>query len=179
MPALSSKVSRSCGVAKLTATACPAAWHDLPVEIAQLVAFLAPFLGPLLRRTEEATAGAIESFGESAWERATALWQRLRGSTEASPTVTEAVEDVAADPDNDRAQAALAWQLEKLLAANPRLGEELTHLWTNSGGNTITAVTASGERSIAIGGSVSGSHVATGNVGDTSALKPQQPPSRA
>ncbi|MFD8005639.1 hypothetical protein [Streptomyces mirabilis] len=138
------------------------------MDIAQLTAFLAPFLNPLLTRTEEAVAGAVASFGEAAWERAGALWRRLSGRVAEKPAAQEAAQDVAEAPDSDGARSALAWQLEKLLASDPALRDEISRLWEESvsAGVVVTTVTASGERSVAVGGNVKGD-ITTGDRHDT------------
>ena len=66
----------------------------------------------------------------------------------------EAAEDVAAAPDDDRAKAALELQLEKLLSGDPALAAELKALWDE--GVAAKIVSASGDRSIAVGGNASG-----------------------
>jgi hypothetical protein len=135
------------------------------MDVDQLIAFLSPFLAPLLFRTEEAVSNAVTGFGEAAWQQAAKLWERLRGGVEERPAAREAVQDVAAEPDSSGAKAALKWQLEKLLAADPALGEDLARLWQQgvAAGVTVTTVTASGERSVAVGGDVSGGSISTGD----------------
>jgi hypothetical protein len=134
------------------------------MDVSQLVAFLAPFLTPLLQRTEEAAADAGARFGKAAWERAVALWRRVGGRVQEHPAAREAAQDVAAAPDNASARGALAWQLEKLLAADAALRDEVARLWQEAvaAGVTVTTVTASGERSVAVGGDVHG-RVVTGD----------------
>lgn len=135
------------------------------MDVGQLIAFLAPFFTPLLTRTEEAVGNAVAGFGEAAWQQAVKLWDRLADRVEERPAAQEAVQDVAAEPGDEGARAALRWQLEKLLTADPALGEELAGLWREgaAAGVTVTTVTASGERSVAIGGNVSGGSVSTGD----------------
>ncbi len=63
------------------------------------------------------------------------------------------------DPD---AQAALRLQLKKLLSEEPALAEEVARLWEQVQAAGVTA-TAGGDRSVAIGGSVTGSTIVTGD----------------
>lgn len=130
--------------------------------IQQLTAFLAPFLPYLLKAGEKAAEEAGKKLGEAAWERARALWSKLRPKVEARPAAQEAVQDLAAAPDDPDAQAALRQQLKKLLAEDPALAEEIARLWGEAqaaGGTVITA----DHRSVAVGGDVSGSTIITGD----------------
>ncbi|MEV8597792.1 hypothetical protein [Streptomyces sp. NPDC052012] len=131
------------------------------MEIRPLVDFLAPFLAPLLEGAGRATAAAA---GE-AWDHAVRLWGRLADRVRSRPAALEAVQDVAEAPDSTGARDALAWQLEKLLNADAELREELSALWSQAtaAGVTVTNVTASGTRSIAVGRDVSGGSVSTGD----------------
>jgi len=81
---------------------------------------------------------------------------------EAKPAALEAVQDAAERPDDEDALAALRLQLKKLLAEDEPLAKELARLLPQSGpaGQTVTA---SGSRSVAIGGNVSGSVIVTGD----------------
>jgi len=133
---------------------------------AQLVQFLAPFLPYLLKGVklagQEAAKKLGEKAGEQGFEQARALWEKLRPKVEAKPAALEAAQDTAAHPDDEDALAALRLQLKKLLAEDESLAKELARLLTQSGpaGQTVTA---SGSRSVAIGGNVSGSVIVTGD----------------
>src|SRR3954471_15364948 len=99
------------------------------MDPAALTAFLAPFLGALLERSEAAASEAAANFGETTWEHAKRLWQRLSGRVEAEPTTASAVTDVVQAPDNPGARGSLAWQLEKLLSADAALAADVEQLW--------------------------------------------------
>jgi len=88
---------------------------DIQTLSQQLVAFLVPFLPYLLKVGEKAAEEAGKKLGADAWEKAKALWGKLRHKVEAKPAAQEAVQDVAADPQDEDAQAALRLQLKKLL----------------------------------------------------------------
>ena len=81
---------------------------------------------------------------------------------QASFAALEAVRDVAHTPDDEDAQAALRVQLKKLLAEDQTLTEEVTEWWQRAKAAGIM-VTASGDRSVAIGGDVLGSTIVTGD----------------
>ena len=127
----------------------------------QIAQFLAPFLPYLLKAGEKAAEEAGKQLGGEAWEKAKALWSKLWPKMKAKPAAQEAVQDVAKQPDNERARSALLWQLEKLLAEEPALAAEVARLWETARAAGPTVI-AQGERSVAIGGDVSGSTIITG-----------------
>lgn len=132
------------------------------MEVAALTAFLAPFLPYLLRAGEKAAGDAADALGEAAWSHARALWARIRGKVDEKPAAQEAAADVAASPQDGRARAALELQLEKLLSEDAALAADIERLW--AGAKAAGVVIASGERSIAVGGSATGNVFVTGDV---------------
>jgi hypothetical protein len=141
---------------------------------AQLVQLLAPFLPYLLKGAklagQEAAKKLGEKAGEQGFEQAKTLWEKLRHKVEARPAALEAVQDAADHPNDEDALAALRLQLKKLLAEDDSLAQELARLLPRSGPAGQTVI-ASGDRSVAIGGSVSGSVIVTG---DKNIVTPQQ-----
>ncbi len=135
---------------------------DIQTLAQQTIHFLVPFLPYLLKAGEKAAEKAGEKMGAEAWDKAKTLWGKLRPQVEAHPAAQEAVQDVAAQPKNEDAQAALRLQLKKILQDDPTLAAEVARLVAQvpTGGNTAIA---SGNRSVAIGGSVSGSTIITGD----------------
>ena len=127
------------------------------MDIAALTAFLAPFLPTFLAET---VADAARTHGGEALEHAKRLWERLRGGVEEREAAAEAAADVAARPEDPRAVSALELQLEKLLERDPELAAEVGRLWEEA---QRAGVVAAGERSVAVGGDVSGSVVVTGD----------------
>jgi len=81
---------------------------------------------------------------------------------EARSAALEAAQDAAAHPDDEDALAALRLQLKKLLAEDDSLAQELARLLeqARTAGQTVIA---SGDRSVAIGGNVSGSVIVAGD----------------
>ncbi|ABY36507.1 MAG TPA: hypothetical protein DEF43_17720 [Chloroflexus aurantiacus] len=133
-----------------------------PQALQQLVAFLAPFLPYLLKAGETAAEEAGKNLGTEGWNWAKALWQKLQPKIAGKAAAQEAAEDVAKTPNDPDAQATFRQQLKKLLADDPTLAAELTSLLGQirpAGVNVI----ASGNRSVAIGGNVSGSTIITGD----------------
>jgi hypothetical protein len=136
---------------------------QLPAQLAQ---FFAPYLPYLLKGAklagQEAAKKLGEKAGEQGFEQAKTLWEKLRPKVEAKPAALEAAQDAATHPDDEDTLAALRLQLKKLLAEDESLAQEMTRLLEQaraSGKN----VTASGSRSVAIGGNVSGSVIVTGD----------------
>ena len=134
------------------------------MDIAALTAFLAPFLPGLIKPVQDFATEAAEKFGAAAVEQARALWERLSGKVDDKPSAREAAEDLADDPDNAGARAALQWQLEKILAADPEFARRLAEDWAAAqrSADVSVVVTASGERAVAIGRDSHGS-ISTGD----------------
>lgn len=133
-----------------------------PQALQQLVTFLAPFLPYLLKAGETAAEEAGKNLGTEGWNWAKAVWQKLQPKIAGKAAAQEAAEDVAKTPNDSDAQATFRQQLKKLLADDPTLAAELTSLLDQirpAGMNVI----ASGNRSVAIGGNVSGSTIFTGD----------------
>ena len=130
------------------------------MDISGLSGFLAPFLPYLVQRGEELGEEAARTLGAGAWGFAKRIWERLRPKVEEKPAAAEAAGDVAAAPDDQRALGAFELQLEKLLAADAELAAAIQQLLAEA---QQAGVVASGEGSIAVGGSVTSSTLITGN----------------
>jgi hypothetical protein len=129
------------------------------MDVSALTAFLAPVLPYLLRAGEAATKQAASRFGDATWERARRLWARLRPQVEETPRAQEAVDEVAAAPDDARLRGALEVQLERLLAADAELAADVRRLWQDvveAGAAPSTTVIVSGERAVGAGRDISG-----------------------
>lgn len=139
---------------------------DLIVLAKETVTFLAPFLPYLLKAGEGAAEEAGKKLGEKAgggaWDKAKALWAKLRPKAEAKPAALEAAQEVAAAPEDEDARAALRVQLKKLLAEDESLAREVSEMQREMRQAGVN-VAATGDRSVAIGGNVSGSNIATGD----------------
>jgi hypothetical protein len=133
------------------------------VEIAALTAFLAPFLPTLVRAGEKAVEKAADAVSDEAFTYARALWEKLKPGVDAKPAAKEAAEEVAARPEDEDALAALRLQLRKLLEEDTQLAGDLAAIWQKAEAANVVQVTASGERSVAVGGDVTGSTIVTGD----------------
>src|SRR5262249_38571844 len=122
----------------------------------QLVSYLSPFLPQL-------AAGAAGQLQEHGGELARQLWKHLEPKSKSRPALDEAIQDVANAPKDEDTQAALRVQLRKLLQDDPTLRQELENALQAGASTTTTTVTASGERSVAIGGYVTSSTLITGD----------------
>jgi hypothetical protein len=133
------------------------------MEPTAVIAFLAPCLGFLVNAGGSATERAADRLGEGVWEHARRLWARLRPAIEVRPAAEEAARDLAQRPDDEGARSALVWQLQKALEVDPALAAELDRLW----GDAIRGgVVASGNGSVAVGGSIAHSTIVTGDHND-------------
>ena len=90
-----------------------------------LVNFITPFLPALLGKGERLVERTVEKLGRAAWDLARGIWGKLRPAVEGKEAAREVLDDVAANPDDERARGALALQLEKLFGANPHLAQEV------------------------------------------------------
>lgn len=129
----------------------------------QLVQVLTPFLPYLVKAGEGLGARAAQQVEDTSWDLATKLWGRLESKVEARPAALEAAADLAAQPEDEDARAALRVQLRKLLVDEPDLQHELAALLKEAGASTTITVTASGKGSVATGRDVRGSTIITGD----------------
>jgi hypothetical protein len=132
------------------------------VDIAALTGFLAPFLGSFLSAGREALTEAAERGGEAALQHARGIWERLSGKVAERPEAGEAAQKLAGRPSSSRRQRALGAQIEALLAEDPKLADELGALFAQAREAGVVAI-ASGDRSAAVAGDVSGSVIITGD----------------
>src|SRR4051794_12547714 len=95
---------------------------------ALLMTFLAPFLPFLLGKGEDVADAAIDRLGAAGWERAKALWAKLRPKVEGKEAAREAAHDIAAEPNDELARAAFQLQLRKLLHDDPELARGLADI---------------------------------------------------
>jgi hypothetical protein len=102
------------------------------VEIVTLTAFISPFLPFLLKLGEKAaeksTEAAAGKFGEAAWSKAQAVWEKLSPPIEAKEAAKETVIDVANHPEDKDLQVALKVQLKKLLEQDESLAKAIAQI---------------------------------------------------
>lgn len=135
---------------------------DIVALASALTTVLASLLPHLLKAGENVAEEAGKAVAGQSWEWAKSIWTKLKPKVEAKEAALEAVQDVAQSPEDEDAQAAFRQQLKKLLIEDQSLAEEVSR-WLEQGKSAGIAVTASGERSVAIGGDVKGSTIITGD----------------
>ncbi len=108
------------------------------VDVTALTAFLSPFLPFLMKAGEKAAEESGKKLGVEAWDKAKALWGKLRPKIETKDAAMEAVEDVAIQSEDEDAQASLRHQLKKVLESDKTLAEEVSRLMEQGAGNETT-----------------------------------------
>ena len=133
------------------------------LDPATVTAVLAPALPYLLRTGDQLASQAADRLGEHTWKLATRLWERLADAVRGRPAAEEVMQDVAANPQDADARAALTYQVRKLVQEDPELGAALEELIAQA---QHTTVTAAGTRSVATSGGVRDSVIITGDNAD-------------
>jgi hypothetical protein len=135
---------------------------DIGALASSLTTALVPLLPYLLKAGEKAAEETGKTVADQSLEWAKSLWAKLKPKVDAKPAALEAAQDAARTANDEDAQAALRVQLKKLLAEDQSLAEEVSR-WLEQGKAAGIIVTASGERSVAIGGDVKGTTIVTGD----------------
>jgi hypothetical protein len=134
--------------------------NGVAMDVTGLAAFLAPFLPAPVKGAERVAGDVADRFGEAAFGAAKRMWELLRPRVEQDLRARDTVEEVAEDPDDEVFQAMLAKRLEQLLAEDAALAADLDRLFDEA--RAAHLVSASGERSVAVGRDLSGT-VITGD----------------
>lgn len=98
------------------------------IDLVALTAFLSPILPFLIKGGEEAAKEAGKNFGADVWEKAKAVWATLSPKIEAKEAAREAVADLAVAPEEPDLQTILRKQLEKLIANDESLAQEILQI---------------------------------------------------
>ncbi|GAB4461284.1 MAG: hypothetical protein Kow0070_18680 [Anaerolineales bacterium] len=131
-----------------------------------LPSLLAPLLPYLLQGGIELAKSAAGELGKKlsaeAWDGLKRLAEKIQRKAASKPALQEALSDAQNAPTDEDTLAALRLQLKKLLQEDADLAAEAARLLAavQTAGNTITA---SGSRSVAIGGNASGNIIITGD----------------
>ena len=133
---------------------------DIGVLASSLTSALVPLLPYLLKAGEKAAEETGKTVGGQSLEWAKSVWTKLKPAVEAKPAALEAAQDVAESPADEDAQATLRRQLRKLLTEDQSLAEEVSR-WLEQG--KAAGINVSGDRNVAIGGSITGSTIITGD----------------
>jgi len=136
---------------------------DIQALAQQMASFLMPLLPSLLKVGDKAAEEVSKKIGDEAWDRAKALWSKLRRKK----NVEQVAQTVAALPDNQALRDALREEIARALQEDGALREEVARLWGEAigvgEGSAFAHPLASGDRSVAVGGDVSGSVILTGD----------------
>jgi hypothetical protein len=135
-----------------------------PLSLAATIsAFLAPVLPYLLKGGEKAAEEVAKKFGSAVWDKANTLWAKLWPRLECRPAAQEAVKDVARAPEDQEARSVLSLQVRKILAEDSSLAQEMARWLQEAQQAGVRITVASGDRSVAVGGPMTGSTIITGN----------------
>ena len=135
---------------------------DIGALAAALTTVLVPLLPYLLKAGEKAAEETGKTVAGESWEWAKSLWSKLKPKVEEKPAALEAAQDAAQAPEDEDFQATLRVQLKKLLTEDQSLAQEVNR-WLEKGKAEGVNVSATGERSVAIGGNVKGTTIITGD----------------
>ena len=132
---------------------------------------LTPFLPALIGGAGSIGGSVLEGFGkkigETGWQSVTRLWDKLRPQVDAHPESAHRLQEAISAPGDARSASLISGELEKLLQAMP--ADELIEIreLVSQISIQVRSVTATGDRSIAIGGDVSNSSIGTGDRKDS------------
>lgn len=135
---------------------------DISALASSVTTALVPLLPYLLKAGEKAAEETGKAVAGQSWEWAKSLWTKLKPGVEAKPAALEAAQDAAQSPEDEELQTVLRVQLRKLLTEDQSLAEEVSRVLEQGKAAGIN-VSAVGERSVAIGGGVTGSTIITGD----------------
>src|SRR5690348_14969715 len=107
---------------------------DAEVPLAgQIVQVLGPFMPLLVKAGQGIGAQAAQAGEAQARQIAARLWSRLAPHVEAAPSAKEAAADLASQPGDEDAQAALRLQVRKLLSEDQSLARDLAAILQEAG----------------------------------------------
>ena len=129
-----------------------------------LVKVVAAAGGPIVDAGEE----LAKALGQAAGEETAALIRAISRKFEGDVAAETALADFAQTPEDDDAQASLRHQLKKALQADETFLQELRELLEDESASSpgTQTVTASGERSVAVGRDVN-APIITGDIDDS------------
>ncbi|MBI3875960.1 MAG: hypothetical protein HY300_08385, partial [Verrucomicrobia bacterium] len=118
---------------------------DIPTLAADVAKTLAPALPFLKWGVEKAAEGAIGELGKQ-------LWEKLRNKITANAGARKAAEQLAINPNDRTAQAALAAEIKKILAEDPSLAKSVSKIVQNITMGDISGTVAISQQGDAIAG---------------------------
>jgi urease accessory protein UreF len=136
---------------------------EVAKEAAPVLLPYLPYLLKGIKKAGELATAASQKLGEVQWDVVLKVWDRLRPTVEKQPEVKERLEEVAENKEDPDAETMLAWELRKVLAELPEKEVQEVHNLIQQTRSETRTVTASGERSVAIGGDASNATISTGD----------------
>jgi hypothetical protein len=141
-----------------------------------VTSLLVPAIPYLLKGGEQAWGEASKKIGTDTWEWAKAIWTKLVSRSKSKPDgeektteIVKAATEVANNPSDEDAQAALRFQIKKLLTDDPELGLEIEKALNeakNSSAQTsirIGGIDISGGATVTNSGNIIGGNQTIGN----------------
>jgi hypothetical protein len=142
---------------------------DVTLLAKDITTLLVPAIPFLLKGGEKAFEEASKKIGGDTWGLAKSTWEKLTSLSKSNDEVEKAAEEIVNDPSDKDAQAALRFQIKKLLNDAPEeLRQEIYNILNkteNTSGQTsitIGGVHISGESRVANSGNIVGGNQTTG-----------------
>jgi len=120
------------------------------LDVIAVGALLSRALPYLAKPAERLATRAADALGEASWDFAQRVWGKVGGRLSERPAAQEAVEEVAAAPDDEGARFVLERQLDKLFAADPELAAEVEEIMAQAVAAGAVRVNVEGERNVTI-----------------------------
>ncbi len=134
------------------------------VDVIAVGALLAKALPYLAKPAERLAHRAGEAVTDASWEFAQRVWAKVGGRLSERPAAQEAVEEVAAAPDDEGARYVLQRQLGKLFDADPQLAAEVEEIMAEAAAAGAVQVDVQGDRNATLTNtSVTHSSIVTGD----------------
>jgi hypothetical protein len=120
------------------------------VDVIAVGALLARALPYLATPAERLATRAADALGEASWDFAQRIWGKVGGRLNERPAAQEAVDEVAAAPDDAGARFVLERQLDKLFAADPALAAEVQDIMEQAAAAGAVHVNVQGDRNVTL-----------------------------
>jgi hypothetical protein len=149
---------------------------DVAALAKMVTSLLAPAIPFLIKGGEQAWVEASKNIGADTWTRAKNIWMKLVSCSESKPNgeettqeIIKAATDVANNPSDGDAQAALRFQIKKLLTDAPELSLEIAKALDEAKASSaqtsirVGGVYISGKSTVTNSGNIVGGNQLIGN----------------
>jgi hypothetical protein len=120
------------------------------IDVIAVGTLLARALPYISKSAERIATKAGDAIGDASLEFAQRIWDKVGGRLKERPAAQEAVEEVAAAPDDEGARFVFERQLGKLFAADPELAAEVEEIMAQAVAAGAVRVNVEGERNVTI-----------------------------